>query len=119
MKRVLTSVVLLTLLTGCGTDSIHNYEEDIKGVYFHEANKYTVLIQKASGEVEFRLLPHSRRVRLLLSDRSYVKCNYTRSNWDNEETGGCEIHITSVSNITGADWNHGKFGRGKTTKVGE
>ena len=47
MKKVLTSVVLLTLLTGCGTDSSHNYEEDIKGAYFHEANRYTVLIQKS------------------------------------------------------------------------
>ena len=29
----------------------------------------------------------------------------------------CRIHVRSVDDVLGAGWNHGKFGRGITTRI--
>lgn len=102
-------------------DEIHKKTEKIEAVYWHERNQYSVAV-KQGNKIKMVMLPSRHGIDLniicdVASDEScWYEYNY-KNNGYGGVTGFLNIHIRSIDDINTADWNHGKFGSGKTQRI--
>lgn len=119
---VLTLFVVLTA-AGCGTSAkpVERKYENIIAIAWHERNRFTLWLQNPGTTRTTRVYIDDFGDRVdVFTDipeggKSWVRVvsnsNYPTQIWY------AEIHIHSLKDLMGADWNHGKFGRGKTTFI--
>lgn len=115
--------ILVLFLSGC--ESIHHVDEGTAdAVYWHENDWYTLKTIEPDGSVKDYNIPMCNdcqiTVTLWIDDLKGGKPTY-RCIWDENRwippTGHCDIHIHRLSDLGTADWNHGKFGSGPTTRI--
>jgi hypothetical protein len=110
----------------------------VEAVYFHEKNKYTVASIE-DKELKMISLPHyghqNLKPRIFIDvpagEKSWYEVKYERKSKNsnlrkthfNDNVNNYEvkpfihIHISSIDQLNTADWNNGKFGSGKTTRI--
>ena len=123
MKNSKMLIVLLSVLLCGGCSDTKMIEKNTaQAIYWHESNRYTAAIIK-DGVVEMRRIPTTGRNNIkLYTDLEdgylpWYKCEWLHNGWNGNHSGKCEIHIKSIDSLMTADWNHGKFGSGSTTRV--
>ena len=121
MKEIKLLLIITLLLTGC-SNSISIEENTAEAIYWHESKRYSAAV--VFGDVvEMRSLPiyHDTKVILYIdvksNDMPWYKCSHLHNEWVGYHNGNCEIHIKSIDSLSTADWNHGKFGSGATTRI--
>ncbi len=115
---------LLLVLTAC-SDPVHYVTPptEIVAVYWHEGNKYSVTTKQgdvlANVRVTWKSTVHVALIAdVLPNEPMWYECNYIHNPNNGRATGdGCAIHIRSINDLTGASWNHGKFGSGTTKRI--
>jgi len=120
-------VLLLTtiLLSSCSGEP-RFVEREVDAIYWHEYQRYTAMTENA-GMIEKHNIPPWGTARAgavkLYTDvdantKAWYKCDYRWSNWVGANAdASCEIHIHNLDELGTADWNHGKFGSGPTTRI--
>jgi len=107
---------------------VTHIEESFQYLYWHENARYTVknligdtVVSKRFGIwVKIRIGGTRRDIRSVtlkvLPDLEIPKyrCD-VRS--DDDDYADCVIYIRSIDDMRTADWNHGKFGSGTTTRL--
>lgn len=124
MKKIIL-LMMVTILVSCGGEP-RSVEREVDAIYWHEGQRYTAKVEVADMIVDYSIpawgLGRADSVTLYkdvaAGDKSWYKCEWM---W-NEFTGTdadayCEIHIHSLDDLGTADWNHGKFGSGSTTRI--
>lgn len=114
----------LAILAGC-TDTAHHASGEIDALYWHEGTRYTARTIDDGGLVYTKRLPPFGAYRgkvMLYTDvepgkKSWYECNWMFNNFFGASDGLCEIHIHDLNELGTADWNHGKFGTGSTTRI--
>ena len=113
------------MLTGC------SYEDkkaggEIEAVYWHEGERYTAVTINADIVTRHNIPPYYDAYRTVTlytdvppDEKSWYKCRWTRNMWTgtDADTAYCDIHIHNIDELGTADWNHGKFGSGSTTRI--
>ena len=98
---------------------------EIDAIYWHEGVRYTVSVIDDAGLVSNYKIPpfaeHTGKV-LLYTDaedgeKAWYVCDWLFNNMTGSSDGLCEIHIHNIDELGTADWNHGKFGSGSTTRI--
>ena len=124
-KIYLISIIAFITLTGC-TDRPRSEEGIIDALYWHEGDRYTAKVVSTGNVVVSHKIPpwyndNSSTVEVIVdvpaNEKSWYKCNWFHNNMSGPSNGYCEIHIHNLDEIGTADWNHGKFGSGSTTKI--
>lgn len=128
--KVIASVILMCFVATIGSccwgleasrieaENQYNssFTRPIERVFMHEIGKYSVLIREDGSLVSMPLYgnyANGRGITVKLIDdvptngQMYVK----------KMAGTFEVHIHNINDINGADWDHGKFGKGTTTVV--
>jgi len=121
--KVCTAIVA-SLLYGCGdpvyTD--HHEKNNVRAIYWHEANRYSAAIM-TGDHITIERLPsdYNFNVRLITDAKpnaAWYECEWQHNTWSGIKEGAwCEIHIASIDELKTGDWNHGKFGTGKTRRI--
>lgn len=130
MRTKIIGILLLLsllLLTSCKTKLVENSGE-AEALWFHEHNHYSVSI--TAGNTIFNKIIRGGAgfdkpdVRIIKDVSMGNPIRYEIRYWYNEfygwtkkEDGYIRIHIRSIDDINGAGWNHGKFGKGTTSRV--
>ena len=123
MKYII--LLLPILLSGC------SYEDKTQGhsidaVYWHENEQYTAkVIEPDNSVTDYRLPPWGAGERnsmhlyldVLPDEQSWYSCTWKYRGLDGSKDCRCEIHIHNLDELGTADWNHGKFGSGSTTRI--
>lgn len=98
-------------------------KEEIVAVYYHEGGRYSVMIER-DNELVSRELPRELGTKIFTDikdgESMWYELRYVSNYLNGLERGAdniSHIHIRNVNDLKTADWNRGKFGRGKTTKV--
>jgi hypothetical protein len=111
---------LALFLVSCSDIIEYKSTDKIVSVYYHERNDFSVGIVR-SGMLKIVRLPPTAHVDIFMDaaskDDMWYECDHTRDRWNGTTTGGCSIHLFDVDDITGAGWNHGKFGSGTTKRI--
>ena len=107
------------------TEDLTVEKSDFEHLFYHEHNKYSVLVKK-DGKVYSVRFPPNHYVPVTI----FVDVKEGESNWYelryrhtksigyyDQENNYLHIHIKDTDSINGAAWNHGKFGTGLTSKV--
>lgn len=110
---------------GSCEDVAKNSSGEIDAVYWHENDRYTVttIDNDIVTRVKIPMWGHSKPSTIVLytdvapDAKSWYDCNWLWNNWTGGSDGRCEIHIHSIDELGTADWNHGKFGTGSTTRI--
>jgi len=98
--------------------------DGVSRVMMHEPSRYTILVEKPDGVVAQYTFGQGccGNVPEIYRDVPVGQPMWIEYRTGNPDTNRAfdqllTIHVHSVSNINGAGWNHGKFGRGDTTVV--
>jgi len=124
---LLATLTAVFLITGCSPEDRTSGGE-IEALYWHENNRYTAVTINADVVSNHRIPPwgkHARAKNVTLftdlgpEEKSWYKCNWSHSNWNGADmdTAYCEMHIHNLDELGTADWSHGKFGSGATTRI--
>lgn len=86
----------------------------IEAVYMHERGNYSVAVVE-DGTLKIKRVPRHMHieVKFLFGEEKSYMCDINETG----EEGVCIITITSISDINGAGWNHGKHGSGNTVRI--
>ncbi len=98
--------------------------DGVSRVLMHEPSRYTFLMEKPDGTVAqysfgqgcYGNIPETFHD-VPVGQPMWIE--YRTGNPDTDQAFDqlLSIHVHSVTDINGAGWNHGKFGRGQTTVV--
>ena len=118
--------ISIIVLAGCSYED-HTSGGEIEALYWHEGERYTAVTVNADVVSRQRIPPwgHAmdKNIRLYTdaepSEKAWYKCEWTRNDWFGADldTAFCGIHIHNLDELGTADWNHGKFGSGSTTRI--
>lgn len=122
--RIMALLLLSSLLQGCSDKRTPFKYDNIKAVYYHEGNLYSFARMNptsTNSEVEMlRFGGWMTRVRIF-TDVAPSNSMWIEGDMVKEGGGGIhyeyDIHIHSVDDVNTGGWNHGKFGRGTTTRI--
>ena len=124
---LLVIVGILGLTVGGCENTDYSAGGEIDAIYWHEGLRYTVMVENAGVITKRRLPPwgHAMDKNITMytdvevGEKSWYKCEWARNNWlgPDLDTAYCDIHIHSLNELGTADWNHGKFGSGATTRI--
>lgn len=125
MKKLLIIFLFFTFL-GCNGKHIKE-KGNCEAVFYHEYNRYSAAIKEGNNiyikQFPWPIFISVEIIQDVKKDESlWYETNYYDSEWigyHGDENSFIRIHIRSITDITGADWNHGKFGRGSTIKLQE
>lgn len=122
--RIIALLLLSLLLQGCSDKREHFKYDNIQAVYYHEGNSYSFAqLDTKSTNTEVKILQLGG---FFTTVKIYADAAPSNSMWIEgdlvEEGGGghhyeYEIHIHNVDDINTGGWDHGKFGRGTTTRL--
>lgn len=122
---IICLVVMLTLfyvmLCDCKAEEHHVMgKTEVDAVYWHEGRRYTFITIDENNKLIFTRVPvFSYKVKLDVTIDAKNKCWYEYNyitDWGGAY-GWFKIHLTSLDDLKTADWNHGKFGSGTTTRI--
>lgn len=117
--------MMMTLLSACDALDVHKTSGgEIDAIYWHEGRRYTAMTENA-GLIEQHKIPpwggYGGSVTLykdVASDaKLWYKCEWDWNGLNGSSNEVCEIHIHSLDDLGTADWDHGKFGSGSTTRI--
>ncbi len=118
--------IVAFVVVGC-EETHHTAGSEIDAIYWHEGTRYTAMTNNADVISTHRIPPFhpvtARSVNVYADvaedESSWYECDWTRNNWTGTDTttAYCDIHIHSIDELGTADWNHGKFGSGSTTRI--
>ena len=129
IKMMVFAMAAAVFLQGCFADNAPPPDERVDGVVrilMHEPMHYTVLLQKSatSAITERQLRREWCGKTIFLADvpRDQPMWVLLHSEGQKESVGYCVktsliFHIHHVGDIEGAEWSHGKFGKGRTTVI--
>ena len=119
--------IIATFLMAFRSWNIKTYSKEkanCEAVYFHEHGVYSVMILTEEHQLTNIYFPRSsQNLKVIIladvkdEDSLWYETDYYSSNWG--RFGNITIHVRSVDDLNGSGWNHGKFGRGKTQRIGE
>jgi hypothetical protein len=125
MRYLPLLLCFLAGLTGCGDCAKEQVPEVIRlegqlRILMHEQGRYTIFEEMPNGLVRQHSFEICRDHKDPVITHGLPVKQPTWVEYQREQ-GGCNrliaIHLHSVSEINGAGWNHGKFGRGQTTVI--
>jgi len=119
-------LVIVAMLPSCA-ETEHSAGGEIDAIYWHEGLRYTVMVENAGVITKRRLPPWghamNKNIRLYTDagpgEKAWYECEWSRNEWTGADldTAYCDIHIHGLDELGTADWNHGKFGSGSTTRI--
>lgn len=122
----LVAIAGLLMMVGCAEEHKTSGGE-VEAVYWHEGSRYTAVTENADVITRHRIPPyHGVRASSVTlytdvpeGEKSWYKCEW---DWNamsgaDTDTAYCDIHIHNIDELGTADWNHGKFGSGSTTRI--
>jgi hypothetical protein len=121
-KSKLLVVLLIALLCGGCSDTKMIEKSTAQAIYWHESDRYTAAIIN-NGVVEMRRIPTTGYNNITLytdlkdGELPWYKCEWLNNAFTGNHSGKCEVHIKNIDSLMTADWNHGKFGSGTTTRI--
>jgi hypothetical protein len=133
MKNIINKIKIFTfvffvssLLNGCGGEGVHHYKkENIVSVFYHENNRYSVMVSE-NNELKSVSFIKGLKVKILTDAKDgesmWYEMEYNYSSYNGlvkDKKHFLNIHIHNHKDLSGASWNKGKFGTGKTVKVSE
>ena len=120
----LTLVLFCFILIGCSsqrTEVENRTITNVEGVFYHEEGRYTFMVREGDRLVPFTYnnAGHTGHVEIFTDvpdgHAMWVRVYTTDGNGYRESD--LSMHIHSIHDLNGAGWNHGKFGRGTTTRI--
>lgn len=117
--------ISILMLAGCSYEDKTSGSE-IEALYWHEGERYTAVTINADVVSRHHIPPYYdvyRSVTLYTDvepdEKSWYECGWTWNPWSgtDTDTAYCDIHIHDLDELGTADWNHGKFGSGSTTRI--
>ena len=122
-----TLAILFTgfLVTGCSYEHKTSGGE-VEAIYWHEGERYTAMTNNADVITRHRIPPYhgvyssvTLYTDVPADEKSWYKCEWDFRPLDgaDTDTAYCDIHIHNLDELGTADWNHGKFGSGSTTRI--
>ena len=131
MNFKLEMVLVVLILAGCLILPGCSYEhktagDEIEALYWHEGERYTAVTIIADVVTRYNIPPYSGTYRTVTlytdvaeGEKSWYKCEWDWEVWmgTDTDTAYCDIHIHNIDELGTADWNHGKFGSGSTTRI--
>ena len=123
MIKTIVLAAVVALMCGCSGDPVSEQSEqsEAEGIYWHEHNRYSAAI--ISGDsINLHKIPSGNGKVSLFSDvrgddRPWYKCMWVTNRFKGPHGHVCEIHIKDIGSLRTADWNHGKFGTGTTSRI--
>ena len=130
--EIVISVIGTTILTisvimiffSLITIKIHTGKRNIDVVWFHEENKYSISYVNNANEIinesPWKCVNPKIIIDVPKGEKMYYEYKYSfNSFWGCMDSANSyvKIHVHSINDIIGADWNHGKFGTGKTNRI--
>lgn len=123
MNKLIKSMTLILgvlFLVGCGYEKTTYKYEDVKALYWHGKNTYSVATEDSSGFVKLIYLPYGTKKNIHTGgELTSISCERWYSEWSGVDSSRsfCDISIGSVDDINPSSWDHGKFGRGTISRV--
>lgn len=127
MKRLIKITIIgLALATAGCSDEARQSGGEVDAVYWHEGQRYTASVIDEGGLVTHKNIPpwrHAGRNTILLytdvepDAKSWYECDWMWNDFTGASGGMCEIHIHNLDELGTKDWNHGKFGSGRTERI--
>jgi len=113
--------VLLPMVSAGGYDVVTE-ENTVEAIYWHEHNRYSAAILNGSTLDMHRIPYHHIGSVTVFTDlesgkKPWYKCQWKENGFSGKHDSNCEIHIKDVDSLRTADWNHGKFGTGTTSRI--
>ena len=109
------------MLYGC-SDTEHYVSREVDALYWHERNRYTAISIDEDGRAIKHRIPAANNLRVTLytnldaDAKPWYECEWVFNFWTGAD-GSCEVYIHGLDEMGTADWNHGKFGSGSTTRL--
>ena len=108
-------------------ETSHSAGGEVDAIYWHEGLRYTIMVEN-DGVITTRRIPPwghamNKNIRLYTDagpgEKAWYECEWTRNTWTGADldTAYCDMHIHNIDELGTADWNHGKFGSGSTTRI--
>jgi len=119
-KTILILAVLVSLLGVYGCDKPYtdiSEKENVSAVFYHDLNKFSVAV--SNGE-ELRFIRMIFPVSIVIDakESAWYECQGKTRSWDGAtKESFCNIHLRSIDDLVGGEWDNGKFGRGKTIRI--
>lgn len=120
MNKIIGLAVVL-LCAGCSGEGMHE-KRSVEAIYWHEGDRYSAAIVNGDSVVMHRI-PIYNKYRLTVAidvkrgEKPWYECSWNFSQMWGATNSTCSIHIKSIDSLKTADWNHGKFGSGTTTRI--
>lgn len=123
MRSSLLAVALLVLV-GCGSSEPTTKEvihKNIDRVFMHSGRKASFFSQKEDGSIDHTFLEPTMHGTLKYfadvprGEKMWAKETIVRGNMST--TYYVDIHLHSVDEVDGGEWNHGKHGSGTVSVV--
>lgn len=116
--RLLTLLFIALILSACSGNKVLLTEPtEIEAAYYHENNRFSVAVLNEDGKLRMVNLVRTSVFIEETTDHNWYECDYSYNTWTGKYIGGCSIHLHSIDGLNTAGWNHGKFGRGDTTRI--
>lgn len=115
------AIVLLSVgLARCNATHETVIVEDlaVDVIYWHEHKRFT-FVNNVGGEIVYSRLPFNRNITVNThpTKRGYSCTLNLDMIGDKNSDSSCNVFIGSLDQVKTADWNHGKFGSGTTTRI--
>ena len=118
--------ISIIVLAGCSYED-HSAGGETDAIYWHEGLRYTAVIIDDGVVTRHGIPPWgyamNKNIKVYTDaepgEKSWYRCGWTWNPWTGTDldTAYCNIHIHNLDELGTADWNHGKFGSGSTTRI--
>jgi hypothetical protein len=129
MRASQLAVLSLIALAGCSSQETTERIDNVARVFWHERFRYSVMLLADGGAFQMRGLPDSPcdwAQGNLAQPRFYFDAPRDRPMWvemrireatwyEPECFRQLDFHLWSPDAVEGAEWDHGKSGRGRTS----
>lgn len=118
------SALVIVLLAGCSEYPCESKNIQVERVFWHEGSRYSFVVKNSDGSMQMQTensvygvkiyqdVPVGESMRVELS-----QCYMYDAKKSYRHYRRADIHLRSIEDLNGADWNHGKHGRGSTTPL--
>ena len=116
MRKTIGLLIGMILVSGCAETKVTEDYTNIKAVYWHGSNTYSLAIEN-NGLLEMRYLRSRVKVHTG-SEEIKASCEHWGSWWEkNRDRSQCDLWINSVDDLNPSSWDRGKFGRGTISRM--
>lgn len=119
---LISAVMVFNTFKGCNpfAEQIIEGKRIVDDIYWHEGKRFSAMVMQGNRMTFHKIPQHHNATFTLIcdaTDKPWYEYHFIRTEMAGVREGWLRIHIRSKNDLKTADWNHGKFGSGKTTKI--